>query len=129
MTSPQPSKTSPRLQDLKNRIVTVLVAAIVCFVALQFVNVNVDVSNASAAVSDASAAQVETPAAPAPLQADETPVVDPAPAKPVAANDPIDAAMAKAPGVSPEVLQMALSAVRCAVTSGDISAPPTLTLI
>lgn len=32
-------------------------------------------------------------------------------------------------GISPQVLDLALGAVRCAVTSGDIAAPPTLTVI
>jgi hypothetical protein len=41
----------------------------------------------------------------------------------------IDPLVAAAEGVSPEVLQMALGAIQCAVTNGDLAAPPTLTLI
>jgi L,D-transpeptidase catalytic domain len=41
----------------------------------------------------------------------------------------IDVAVAEAEGVSPDVLQMALGAIRCAVTHGDLAPPPTLTLI
>jgi hypothetical protein len=41
----------------------------------------------------------------------------------------IDPALAQAEGVSSDVLQMALGAIRCAVAHGDLAAPPTLTLI
>ena len=41
----------------------------------------------------------------------------------------IDAAAAEADGVSPDVLQMALGAIQCAIAHGDLAAPPTLTLI
>ncbi len=41
----------------------------------------------------------------------------------------IDMTAAEAEGVSPDVLQMALGAIGCATTSGDLAAPPTLTLI
>ena len=41
----------------------------------------------------------------------------------------IDIEKAKARGVSPEVLRLALSAIHCATTSGAIEQPPTLTLI
>lgn len=41
----------------------------------------------------------------------------------------IDPALAKAEGVSPAVLQVALGAIQCAVAHGDLDAPPTLTLI
>jgi hypothetical protein len=42
---------------------------------------------------------------------------------------PVDIDAAKAAGISSDVLTMALSAVKCAVDSGDLAAPPTLTLI
>jgi hypothetical protein len=42
---------------------------------------------------------------------------------------PIDIAAAEVAGVSPDVLELALGAVSCAVSSGEIAAPPTLTLI
>lgn len=41
----------------------------------------------------------------------------------------VDFAAARAAGVSLEVLNLALGAVSCAAASGDIAAPPTLTLI
>ena len=41
----------------------------------------------------------------------------------------IDVEKAAARGVSPEVLRLALTAIRCATTSGAIEHPPTLTLI
>jgi hypothetical protein len=41
----------------------------------------------------------------------------------------LDLAAARDAGVAEEVLHLALSAVGCAVASGDIAAPPTLTLI
>jgi hypothetical protein len=51
-------------------------------------------------------------------------------AAPRAAIERIDVAAAKAEGVSPDVLQLALGAVACASGSGAIDAPPpTLTLI
>jgi hypothetical protein len=41
----------------------------------------------------------------------------------------VDAAAAQSSGISANVLRLALRATRCAVTSGDIPAPPTLTVI
>jgi hypothetical protein len=52
---------------------------------------------------------------------------------PARADDPepqlVDMTAAAAIGVSPDVLELALGAVTCAVASGDIPPPPTLTLI
>ena len=54
----------------------------------------------------------------------------PAPAAAAAAlGARIDLASATAAGVSNDALSLALGAIRCAVTSGDIDAPKTLTLI
>ncbi len=41
----------------------------------------------------------------------------------------IDAAAAEADGVSFDLLALALGAIQCAVTNGDLAVPPTLTLI
>jgi hypothetical protein len=41
----------------------------------------------------------------------------------------IDTRAAEAAGISPDVLTLALTAVRCAVTTGAIAMPPTLTVI
>jgi L,D-transpeptidase-like protein len=49
--------------------------------------------------------------------------------KPEAQLLPVDRAAAVASGLSADVLNLALSAVSCGVASGDLQAPPTLTLI
>ena len=41
----------------------------------------------------------------------------------------VDSSGAESAGVSPDVLKLALGAIRCGVASGDLAAPPTLTLI
>ena len=41
----------------------------------------------------------------------------------------VDASAEARSGISPQVLDLALGAVRCAVASGDLAAPPTLTVI
>jgi hypothetical protein len=41
----------------------------------------------------------------------------------------IDISVAEGEGVSPDVLHLALGAIECATASGDITTPPTLTLI
>jgi hypothetical protein len=46
-----------------------------------------------------------------------------------AVGSAIDTVAAETEGVSPEVLNLALGAVRCAVARGDLEPPPTLTLI
>ncbi len=56
------------------------------------------------------------------------------PSVPVSAARPgaalvVDGSFAAAQGVSRQVLDLAMSAVRCAVNTGDIALPPTLTLI
>ena len=61
-------------------------------------------------------------AAPAPVPAA-------APALPRALTTAIDPPAASAAGVSPDVLRLALGAIQCATASGDLDAPPTLTLI
>jgi hypothetical protein len=50
-------------------------------------------------------------------------------ARPADITSPVDLPSAYAAGVSADVLKLALDAVGCAVSSGDIDAPPTLTLI
>ena len=47
----------------------------------------------------------------------------------VAAAAPIRLNVAPADGISPDVLEMALGAVRCAIQSGTMTPPPTLTVI
>ena len=53
---------------------------------------------------------------------------NPAPG-PAASFSRVDVGVAKASGVSPDVLRLALDAVSCAASSGDIKPPRTLTLI
>jgi hypothetical protein len=50
-------------------------------------------------------------------------------ARPAIARDLVDPAAARGAGVSPAVLSLATSAIMCAVNSGDIAPPPSLTLI
>jgi hypothetical protein len=65
----------------------------------------------------------QTALAPVPVQ----PIIE-APAADVVPSM-VDVAAATAAGVSSEVLNLALGAIQCATSSGDIDAPPTLTLI
>jgi len=62
-------------------------------------------------------------AAPARVSVATPPVATPTP------EGAIDLAAAEDEGVSPDVLQMALGAIHCATTSGNLAPPPTLTLI
>ena len=48
---------------------------------------------------------------------------------PLQARELVDTSSAAAAGISPAVLSLATGAVRCAVNAGDISMPPTLTVI
>ena len=116
---------------MSKRIVTLLIGAVVCLSALLFVLG----SGTSVAI-----AQVETPAVPEVVAPGEETAAVVAPAEEpasvvtpdeesAATNDVIDDTKARAAGISLDVMHMALSAVRCAVNSGDISAPPTLTVI
>ena len=69
-----------------------------------------------------------TPAMPAPQEVAPRPAIVPAPDAPEPALDPfVD--VPEAAGVSSDVLGLALRSVRCAVSSGDIKAPRTLTVI
>jgi hypothetical protein len=65
-------------------------------------------------------------AAPAP---DETAASGLSVARQLDASVTIDRAAAEAAGVSPDVLNLALGAIECATESGEIDAPPTLTVI
>jgi hypothetical protein len=96
---------------LRSRFLTLLVAIVLSFAAVPFLLTG---ATASAAETTHTAA-VATPA-----------VTDAA--EPTLKTSGIQVA-AEAAGVSRSVLNIALSAVQCAVDSGDIAAPPTLTLI
>lgn len=56
-------------------------------------------------------------------------LASPGPAPHVPLPTLVNQSVAESAGVSQDVLNLALGAVRCAVNAGDISAPPTLTLI
>ena len=92
---------------MQRSALTVLSTAIVCLVALPWLG------------RDASALD----AAPAQASVVTRPVVTPT------LTSAIDMVAAEEEGVSPDVLQMALGAIHCATTSGDLAPPPTLTLI
>jgi hypothetical protein len=95
---------------LKTRIPSVFLAVIVCVGAGKVHGTNVaDLAGALSKPPAVSAAAISSPLTPA--------------------SEAINLKTTDAPGVSPNVLKLALSAVTCAVRSGTISAPPTLTLI
>ena len=96
---------------LRSRFLTLLVAIVLSLAAVPFL-----VTGATAAAAET----VHTAAVATPVVADT--------ARPTAETSGIQAA-ALAAGVSSNVLNIALSAVQCAVNSGDIAAPPTLTVI
>jgi hypothetical protein len=66
---------------------------------------------------------------PAPIAATSTPAATASSAAAATLLSRIDVGAAKADGVSPDVLRMALGAIGCAASSGDIEMPRTLTLI
>ncbi len=91
---------------MKRSVLAILVFAPVCLAAAPWLGSNEPTVNAAPV-------QVEAPA----LLAEDAPLTG------------IDVAMAEREGVSPDVLNLALGAIRCAAASGDVNAPPTLTLI
>jgi hypothetical protein len=103
----------PKIQEvtrLRSRFLTLLVAIVLSLAAVPFLLIG-----APAAAQAADATTVAPPTITLPAE----PTVE----------TPRIAAAAQAAGVSIDVLTMALSAVRCAIDSGDLAAPPTLTLI
>ena len=107
---------------MRSRILTLLVAVVLSLVAVPF---------ALAVGGTASAQTDDLPAVEKPATADDiapVEVTDEA-EPPRAALSGIDFAAAQAADVPVSVLQMALDAVQCGVASGDLAAPPTLTLI
>jgi hypothetical protein len=96
---------------LKSRIERVLIGAILCLLS---------VSSPAWIESSEVERHVET----APVMAEVRSAPEPA-----KAAGPIDMAAAEAAGVSSDILTLALGAVACATSSGEIAPPPTLTLI
>ena len=92
---------------MKSSVLTLLFSAIVCLLAGPWLG-------RGEAVIDAAPVQVSVVTRPV-----ATPTFGSA----------IDPVLAETEGVSPDVLQMALGAIECAVTNGDLAAPPTLTII
>jgi hypothetical protein len=104
--SVQPLSIYKRLR-VKHSVLAVLASAIVCLTATPWLGRN-GFSVAAAAV------QVAVP---------------PPPEVSGPVTSTIDREMAEAEGVAVDVLSLALGAIRCAEASGDVAAPPTLTLI
>ena len=121
---------SPEDTDLKSWMTSVLAGAAVCLMAVpSFARYSASDDQITVAPQvqsvpvdpDLAASPVE---APPPAEAG-VPLQLPAPAQ----VRLVDAEAAAEAGVSADVLHLALTAVQCAVNSGDIAAPPTLTLI
>ena len=93
---------------MKGKLFSVLAGTILSLTALPWVTPDAKV----AAEPRTEAAAVAEPARPA-----------------TTAAAALGAAVRPAGGVAPDVLELALTAVRCAVNSGDLQAPKTLTLI
>lgn len=96
---------------MKSRIGRVLIGAILCLLSVS-------------SPAWIESAEVEGPVEVATLGAEAE--AAPGPAE---TAGPIDMAAAEAAGVSPDALTLALGAVACATSSGEIAPPPTLTLI
>ena len=120
---PRPYTNSRGLFSLRSRVIPVLIAIAVCVVSLAAV-----LTGAGFVTS----AEAQTPALPAvepsPATAQAVPSLLP-PASGGAPSELVDMAAAERAGISRSVLDLALGAVTCAVDSGDIAAPPTLTVI
>ena len=112
---------------MKQSLVGILMGAAVCLIGAPTLGRYTSTVAASpstqaqtaAAPVETAAAVVETPQVPAVVRVQAEPVD----------VDPMDLTDAEASGISPTVLRMALDAVTCAVTTGEIAAPPTLTVI
>ena len=105
---------------MRSRFLTLLVAIVLCVAAVPFL-----LTSGTASAQTGGAATVVTPTQTDPAE----PVAETSTIDHVSAATMIDLTAAKAAGISSRVLNMALGAVRCAVDSGDLAAPPTLTLI
>ena len=104
---------------MQRRVIPVQIALVVCVLAAAaLVPANLLVPTAQAqttTVESFDAPTEESPEAPAPES--------------TVARELVSGTVADQAGVSRDVLNLALGAVTCAVAAGDISAPPTLTLI
>lgn len=119
---------------MNGRVDTLLIGALVCLAGVVLPGMSAPQAAATGAAAHAATAA---------MSADEPSVAasaaSPVVAAPAASRDneavlPVAAAVAASPdavrsGVSPEVLHLAVRAVSCAVRSGAISLPPTLTVI
>jgi hypothetical protein len=103
---------------LRSRVLSVLIAVVVCLIGTALV------TPAGLFVATASAQAPAIPAAVEPATPRQASPDDPQPALQL-----VDYAAADAVGVSRHVLDLAVGAVTCAVNSGSIPMPPTLTLI
>ena len=111
---------------MTHRVLPVLLALAVCLTgAAVLVPGNLFVSSAQAQTPAIPAAGLPEVAPNVPSEPAEQPLPD----VPVAERDLVNRNAAASAGLSEDVLSLALTAIRCAVNAGDISAPPTLTLI
>jgi hypothetical protein len=111
---------------LKRSLINVLGAAVLSLAALPFVGTGNRASvEAAETVAVAPVVATAAPASRAPAR----PAASAAAASASALAAVVDVVGPELGGAEPEVLNLALSAVRCAQASGDIDAPPTLTLI
>jgi hypothetical protein len=106
---------------LNGRAVSVLIAGLVCLLGVA--SLGLYASPASASSAKPAVARVPAATRPAPV----APVA--AKALPVAAAALVSGSVAELAGISPKVLHLAVSAVGCAINSGDIDTPRTLTVI
>jgi hypothetical protein len=112
---------------LRSRAVPVLIAVAVCLIGVVIALPR----SVFATPLEAQAVVLPEPAQAAPLIPEQETAATPG--QDMTADgerrELVDMANAEAAGVSPHVLDLAVAAVNCAVASGDITAPPTLTVI
>jgi hypothetical protein len=106
---------------VNGRVASLLVGTIVCLISV----VTLGVSAAPAGVAPRAAVEVAEPMPVAPVTA-----VSVASAGPVGSTTPLlDVNAVDRSGLSPHVLELAIGAVRCAVNTGEMERPSTLTVI
>jgi hypothetical protein len=104
---------------LNGRVISVLIAGLVCLMGAGTLGLY---ASPVAAAKPSSAVRVEKANTAIPASA-------PTAAAPLAAAALLSDAVAVSTGISPQVLHLAVSAVSCAINSGDIDTPRTLTVI
>ena len=108
---------------MNGRVASLLVGTLVCLLSVIALGVFAAPAAAIAPVNAAAEVVVSAPAMAASTRAAT------AAATPVAATLLLSATAVEQSGISPEVLQLAVGAVSCAINSGDMQRPKTLTVI